>query len=308
MKILAAEDNPISQSMLRSMLTKWGYEVTTASDGNEAWRVLQSPQAPRMAILDWMMPGQDGVEVCRRLRAADREPYIYVLLLTARSDSQDLVEAIDAGADDYLTKPFNSSELRARLRAGRRIVELQEQLLEAQAALHERATHDSLTGLLNRSAILEILRVELARATREPQPFSILLADLDHFKDINDVHGHLAGDEVLREAARRMNSIIRCYDSIGRYGGEEFLAVLPGCDTAAAWMLGERLRQTIGEESFLIGQTPVVITCSIGCATQPVGATYDADALIRLADNALYSAKHGGRDRTEASRTELVAQ
>ena len=151
MRILAAEDNPISQTMLRSMLTKWGYDVVTAGDGNEAWQVLLSSDAPRMAILDWMMPGQDGVEVCRRLGAAGQEPYTYILLLTARSDAQDLVEAIDAGADDYLTKPFNSSELRARLRAGRRIVELQQQLLEAQEAIggpgsltracHTRRTH-----------------------------------------------------------------------------------------------------------------------------------------------------------------------
>jgi two-component system, cell cycle response regulator len=308
MKILAAEDNPISQSMLRSMLTKWGYDVVTAGDGNQAWDILQSPQAPRMAILDWMMPGQDGVEVCRQLRAAGKEPYTYILLLTARTDSQDLVEAIDAGADDYLTKPFNSSELRARLRAGRRIVELQEQLLEAQEALRERATHDGLTGLYNRAAILEILYQELARATREPQPFSILMADLDHFKQVNDVHGHLAGDEVLREAARRMKATIRCYDSLGRYGGEEFLAVLPGCDPCGAWMLGERVRQSIGNDLFAVGEVQLPITCCIGCATQPVGAAFDADSLIRMADDALYGAKHAGRNRTEVAQPELVAQ
>jgi two-component system, cell cycle response regulator len=308
MKILAAEDNPISQSMLRSMLTKWGYEVLTAADGDEAWNILQTAEAPRMAILDWMMPGQDGVEVCRRLRAAAAEPYTYILLLTARSDSQDLVEAIDAGADDYLTKPFNSSELRARLRAGRRIVELQEQLLEAQEALRERATHDGLTGLYNRVAILDILRQELARATREPLPFTILMADLDHFKEINDRHGHQAGDEVLREAARRMKKTMRCYDSLGRYGGEEFLVVLPSCDECGAWTMAERLRQSLGEEPFAFGEALFPITCSIGCATQPVGEAYDCDSLIRLADGALYTAKHRGRNRTEVAQPELVAQ
>jgi two-component system, cell cycle response regulator len=281
------------------MLTKWGYEVVTAGDGDEAWRILQSPEAPRMAILDWMMPGQDGVEVCRRLRLAGGEPYTYILLLTARSDSQDLVEAIDAGADDYLTKPFNSSELRARLRAGRRIVELQQQLLEAQETLRLRATHDGLTGLFNRSAILEILRQELARACRETQPFSILMLDLDHFKQVNDQYGHLAGDDVLREAAERMKSAVRCYDSIGRYGGEEFLVVIPGCDDAEAWRLGERLRQAIGCEPFTVEQARVPMTCSIGCATPPQVTRYDADALIRLADNALYEAKEKGRNRIE---------
>ncbi|HEY7387879.1 MAG TPA: diguanylate cyclase [Bryobacteraceae bacterium] len=307
MKILAAEDNPISQTMLRSMLTRWGYEVVTAGDGNEAWQILQSSDAPRMAILDWMMPGQDGVEVCRRLRAAGQEPYTYVLLLTARSDSQDLVEAIDAGADDYLTKPFNSSELRARLRAGRRIVELQEQLLEAQSALRERATHDGLTGLFNRAAIMEILRQELARGAREYKPFSILMADLDHFKEVNDRYGHLSGDEVLCEAARRMKASIRCYDSIGRYGGEEFLVVLPGCDSVESWTLGERMRQAIAGEPFAVDRALYPISCSVGCATQPTGADYNADALIRLADCALYAAKHSGRNRTEAAHEEHVA-
>lgn len=308
MKILAAEDNPISQSMLRSMLTKWGYDVVTAADGNEAWNILQSPQAPRMAILDWMMPGLDGVEVCRQLRAANQEPYTYILLLTARSDSQDLVEAIDAGADDYLTKPFNSSELRARLRAGRRIAELQHQLLEAQEALRERATHDALTELYNRAAILELLHQELARAAREVQPFSILIVDLDHFKEVNDFHGHLVGDEVLREAARRMKVTMRCYDSLGRYGGEEFLVVLPGCNEVGAWMMGERVRRSVSDDSFAVGSAMLPITCSIGCVTQIVGANYDCDSLIRMADDALYGAKHAGRNRTEVAQPEAVSR
>src|ERR1700730_5748514 len=199
MRILAAEDNPVFQSVLRGMLTKWGYEVVLACDGNQALSALQVECPPRLAILDWMMPGLDGVEVCRRLRAANREPYIYVLLLTARTDSQDLVEGMEAGADDYLTKPFNATELRARLRAGRRIVELQEELMLAREALRQQATHDGLTGLLNRSAILEVLHNELARAQRESQPLSLLMVDLDHFKQVNDEFGHLAGDAVLRE-------------------------------------------------------------------------------------------------------------
>lgn len=308
MKILAAEDNPISQSMLRSMLTKWGYDVVTAADGNEAWDILQSPEAPRMAILDWMMPGLDGVEVCRRLRTANQEPYTYILLLTARSDSQDLVEAIDAGADDYLTKPFNSSELRARLRAGRRIAELQHQLLEAQEALRERASHDALTGLYNRAAVLELLHQELARATREVQPFSILLVDLDHFKEVNDFHGHFVGDEVLREAARRMKVTMRCYDSLGRYGGEEFLVVLPGCDEVGAWMMGERVRRSVSDDAFAVGKAMLPITCSIGCVTQVVGGNYDCDSLIRMADDALYGAKHAGRNRIEVAQPEAVSR
>src|SRR5258707_1021779 len=157
MRVLAAEDNPVFQSMLRSMLTKWGYQAVIARDGLQAWQILQAEDYPRLALLDWMMPGLDGVELCRRVRAAGREPYVYILLLTARTESQDLVEGIEAGADDYLTKPFNSHELRARLRAGTRILNLQEELVRAREALREQATHDGLTGLLNRVAILEVL-------------------------------------------------------------------------------------------------------------------------------------------------------
>jgi len=308
MKVLAADDNPISQTVLRSMLLKWGYDVVTACDGDQAWQVLQSPQAPSLAILDWMMPGQDGVEICRRLRAPGKEPYTYVLLLTSRSDCQDLVEALDAGADDYLTKPFNSSELRARLRAGRRIVELQEQLLAAQEELRMRATHDGLTGLLNRFAIMEILRRELARCSREKQPISILMADLDKFKQVNDSLGHLAGDAVLREAAVRMQAAFRCYDSIGRYGGEEFLVVLPACDEGEAWSLGERFRVLISASSFTFGESMLAVTCSIGCATQSGGESWDADSMIRLADEALYDAKHSGRNRTVSAQHQLALQ
>jgi two-component system, cell cycle response regulator len=306
MKILAAEDNPISQSMLRSMLTKWGYEVVATGDGDEAWRILQSKEAPRMAILDWMMPGRDGVELCRNLRASGQEPYIYILLVTARTDSKDLVEAIDAGADDYLKKPFSALELRARLRAGRRIIELQEQLLVAQEALRIRATHDGLTGLLNRSAIMDMLRSELERATREPQAFSILMVDLDRFKQINDTYGHQAGDAILREAATRMKATVRCYDSVGRYGGEEFLIVLPGCNTVGAVALSERIRQNMAATPFSIGDREITVTCSIGCASQPAGGPCDADSLIKLADCALYGAKDNGRNRTESANALLA--
>jgi diguanylate cyclase (GGDEF)-like protein len=306
MKILAAEDNPIFQSVLRSMLTKWGYDVVIGRDGEEALAILQSNETPRLAILDWMMPGIDGVEVCRRVRAAGKEPYIYILLLTARTDSQDLVEALEAGADDYLTKPFNTLELRARLRAGRRIVELQEELLVAREALRVQATHDGLTGLLNRAAILEVLQTELARASRESQPVSVLMVDLDHFKRINDHLGHQGGDTVLREAARRMSSATRRYDSIGRYGGEEFLVILPGCTSEGAVAQAERLRAAVGGEPIDLGRQSVPVTCSLGCACCS-DASCTSDSLVREADGALYGAKEAGRNRIVVAETELAA-
>jgi len=299
MRVLAAEDNPVFQSMLRTMLTKWGYQAVIARDGLEAWDALRDEDPPRLAILDWMMPGLDGVEVCRRVRGTDREPYIYILLLTARTDAQDLIDGMEAGADDYLTKPFNAQELRVRLRAGCRILALQEQLLHTREALRDQATHDGLTKLLNRGAILEVLRTEIARAERERHPLSVLMLDLDRFKSINDVHGHLIGDMVLREAAQRMRAAGRRYDSVGRYGGEEFLVVLPGCGLDDARSQAERLRETIAGTPFASDSQPLRVTISVGvsCAHD-----HDADILIREADEALYRAKSLGRNRVECSR------
>lgn len=301
LRILAAEDNPVFQSMLRTMLTRWGYETVIAQDGNEAWKLLQSADPPRMAILDWMMPGMDGVELCRRVRAAAREPYVYILLLTARTDSQDLVDGIEAGADDYLTKPFNSHELHARIRAGMRIIELQRQLVLAREELRDQATHDGLTGLLNRSTILTLLERELMRGEREKHPVSLLLIDLDRFKSINDSYGHLAGDAVLQEATRRMKSAIRGYDAIGRYGGEEFLVVLPDCASVDAAARAERIRFAMAADPFSTLEVPLRVTCSIGVSFRSNPHPVDARHLVREADEALYLAKRTGRDRVEVA-------
>jgi two-component system cell cycle response regulator len=287
MRILAAEDNPVFQSMLRTLLRKWGYEAVMAQNGNEAWEILESADPPRLAVLDWMMPGMDGVQICRRVRSTNREHYIYIVLLTARTDSEDLVEGMEAGADDYLTKPFNAQELRVRIRAGRRILDLQD-------ALRLQATHDGLTGLLNRNSILTRLGEEIVRHQRESRPLSLLMVDLDRFKLVNDTYGHLAGDAVLCEAAARMSAVARCYDGLGRYGGEEFLVVLPGCDLAAALAQAERLREAICATPVALPNGGLPVTCSIGVACAE-GAR--AETLIRYADEALYQAKAQGRNR-----------
>jgi two-component system cell cycle response regulator len=287
MKILAAEDNPVFQTTLRKMLGQWGYNPVMARDGNEAWKILADDNGPRLALLDWMMPGLDGPEICRRIRALKRDPYVYILLLTGRTESGDLVEGMDAGADDYLTKPFKVHELRVRIRAGRRLLELQD-------ALRQQATHDGLTGLLNRSSILERLKHEVERSEREKHPLAVVMADLDRFKSINDTHGHLAGDQVLREAARRMKASMRAYDSIGRYGGEEFLIVLPGCGAADACHQAERLRDAVAGTPFALENLELKVTCSYGLASSEDSLPA---ALLREADEALYAAKASGRDR-----------
>jgi len=300
MRVLVADDNLISRRLLEAALRKWDYEVVAAADGNEAWEILRSPNAPRLAILDWMMPGLSGPEICRRVRASGGERYTYILLVTSRSENQDVVEGLEAGADDYITKPFDQMELRARLASGRRIIELEDQLLRAQATLREQATRDALTKAWNRRSILEILDREVDRALREHSPLSVAMCDLDHFKQINDTYGHLAGDAVLVEAVTRMRASMRSYDSLGRYGGEEFLLLFPGCEASAAVRLAERMRREI-ESRPLDWQTgPIRFTISFGVTTLQAGRRLPSEALLRVADTALYQAKQQGRNRVVA--------
>jgi diguanylate cyclase (GGDEF)-like protein len=290
MRVLIAEDDPISRRVLEVTLSNWGYGVVVAQDGAEALRLLRAPNCPRVAILDWMMPGLDGIEVCRQLRSKRIDRYVYVILLTARNEKKDIVRGIEAGADDYITKPFESIELKARLLAGSRIIELEEQLSEAQEQLRHQVMHDSLTGLWNRSAILERLETELGRSRRDGTPVSIILADIDRFKGVNDTYGHQIGDAVIRQVALRMSAALRVYDCVGRYGGEEFLIVLPSCDVATARMLAERLWESVRQDA----EYPV--TCSFGVSTSDA-TSLDSHRLIGAADTALYSAKAQGRDR-----------
>ena len=293
MKVLIADDDPVSLLLLESTLADWGYEVTVARDGIAAWEALRGALAPPIAVLDWMMPGLDGVEVCRKVRHESDAPYVYLIMLTGKTDTRDIVQGMEAGADDYLSKPVDEQELQVRLRAGRRIVELQE-------ALRTQATRDALTGVWNRGAILKILERELNRSVREGASVGVVLADIDHFKRINDTLGHLTGDVVLQEMTTRMGAALRPYDALGRYGGEEFLIVLPGCDTAGTLTVAERVRTRISETPV---QTPggvVDVTGSLGAATTDGCPSTSPSALIQLADLALYRAKSAGRNRALA--------
>ena len=216
--------------------------------------------------------------------------------MTSKSLKEDLIEGMESGADDYLTKPFDQHELKVRLRAGTRITELQRELVTAREELREQATKDFLTLMWNRSSILDTLTRELARGSREQRPVGVVLADLDHFKSVNDTFGHFAGDAVLREFARRMQSSIRVYDAIGRYGGEEFLIILPGCDEACTMRQAGRLRAALDSEPMSINEESRTITCSFGATSWRPGTEQDAEGLIRVADTALYMAKHRGRN------------
>jgi two-component system, cell cycle response regulator len=300
MRILIADDSIVSRHMLDATLRKLGYEVIMACDGAEAWDVLQSDNPPQIAILDWVMPGLSGPEVCKRVREHSRDSesaYTYLLLLTSKSQKEDLIEGMESGADDYLIKPFDPHELRVRLRSGSRIIELQRQLVAAREELREQATKDFLTRLWNRSSILDILQRELTRAVRESRNLGLVLADLDSFKAINDTYGHFAGDAVLREFSRRMLHCMRSYDAIGRYGGEEFLIVLPGCDEHCTATQAERMRVTLAGEPMLINEIRYESTCSFGGTSWHPGMPQHVENLIRIADKALYMAKNQGRDR-----------
>lgn len=240
-----------------------------------------------------------GLEVCRRVRQRGQEPYTYILLLTSKSLREDLIEGMESGADDYIIKPFDQHELNVRLRAGTRLVELHTELLATREAMREQATKDALTHIWNRTSILEMLERELARSTRELRPVGVILLDLDHFKQVNDNHGHFAGDAVLREAAWRLRNSIRSYDSIGRYGGEEFLILLPGCDDHSTYLQAERLRTNLAQETIPVGDANLIVTGSFGCTSAVPGRQTTAEALIRRSDEALYLAKRLGRNRVE---------
>jgi diguanylate cyclase (GGDEF)-like protein len=300
--ILVAEDDPIFRHILESWLRRWKYHVISVNNGTDAWAGIQLENAPKLAILDWVMPGMDGIEVCRRIRKREKSPYTYVLLLTAKDHKQDVVEGFEAGADDYLTKPFDVDELRARVRAGKRILELQDALISAHDALQFEAAHDPLTNVLNRGAILDVLRKEVERRERTHDSLGVIMVDLDFFKKVNDTYGHLIGDAVLKEAARRLSLAIRSYDSLGRYGGEEFLAVIPGCDLVNLVVSAERLRHCIADRPIETNVGPINITLSVGLASPSADESghFDPESLLRTADEALYKAKMGGRNRVEA--------
>lgn len=302
MKILIADDDPVSSRLLDRLLVKWGYEVIAAHDGAEAWEVLQAENAPRVALLDWIMPGIDGLEICRRVRARSGQPYVYIMLLTANDKVGNLVEGLESGADDYLTKPFHPQELRARLRVGLRMLDLESRLVEARESLRFKASHDSLTTIWNRGAIIEMLERELSRARRDGSSVGILLADIDHFKRVNDTRGHLVGDEVLRAVTGRLKGEVRSYDSVGRYGGEEFLILLPGCDNPKLTTKAEQLVKVVERSSIGTSTGTVAVTISVGGIASGDCPHAEVNKLLRAADTALYRAKVSGRNRSEMAR------
>jgi two-component system chemotaxis response regulator CheY len=300
-KILLAEDDAVTRASLKRLLGNWGYDVTTAANGEEAWRLLQENGDLRLVLLDWMMPGKDGIEICRLIRQIQpASNYVYTIFLTARGNKEDALEGLQAGADDYITKPFHSQELRFRLKIGERILELEGRLRAAYEEMRRLATFDALTSLWNRRMVLERFEEGWTQAKAEDRTMSIILADIDGFKHFNDTHGHAVGDRVLIHAARVFHAGIRPHDGLGRYGGEEFLFFLTDCDETVGHQIAERLRKQLASSPLQEEGRTLYITASFGGATvDPAVSPGGIDEMLKAADRALYRAKNKGRNRVE---------
>ena len=296
--ILIVDDEAPIRDMIRMGLEMAGYDCIEAADSQQAHALIIDSR-PDLVLLDWMMPGIEGIEICRRIRENSKkeDQYTYITLLTAKESKENIVSGMDAGADDYITKPFDMHELRVRVRAGQRIVQLQSELLEAKNNLEIQSRTDPLTGVLNRRAILSQIGREISRAKRDNTHISISMLDFDHFKKINDTFGHLAGDAVLREGVNRVEETIRTYDAVGRFGGEEFIVVLPGANQTDAFVIAERIRLKINDKNANADGVSIPFAISQGLATSNGEST--VDELIAKADEALYRAKENGRNRVE---------
>jgi len=298
MKILIAEDDAISCRALEENLKEWGYDVVVARDGREAWDLARKNDI-RLAILDWNMPAIDGIELSRKIRKAyekEDAKYIYIILLTGRGAQEDIIHGLSTGADDYITKPYSFVELKYRIQNGERIIQNEDRRIRL-------ASLDNLTRLWNRNRIFEFLESELKRGEREGTYTGVIMIDIDHFKRVNDEYGHLVGDRVLVEVAKRLKNAVRPYDRIGRYGGDEMLVVLPRCGNEEARRIAARLYTSIAGEMIPTDTGPLRINISIGCVSNESFPAASKMQLIQASDKALLSAKKKGRDRIILARS-----
>jgi diguanylate cyclase (GGDEF)-like protein len=298
--ILIAEDNAITRKLLEKILLKGGHEVVSAENGREALELFNKNFFP-IILTDWMMPEMNGIELCKTIRESSTERYVFIILLTAKDSKDDIVVGLEAGADDYLTKPINNAELIARLNTGKRILELESSLKEANKEIKLLSITDPLTGCYNRGYLNEQLPQEIRRARRYQHSLSIIFCDIDHFKAVNDIHGHQVGDQVLKEFAKCIKESFRYdVDWLTRYGGEEFLIVLPETDTKGAVLTAERLRGTISQREINVDGKPINITASFGVSGFVPETPEDRisfDAMLNQADKYLYQSKNEGRNR-----------
>ncbi len=306
MRVLIAEDDTISRMVLRRAVEKFGHECLVAEDGEKAWKLFQDTSEVDVVISDWMMPGIEGPELCRRVREANGDWYTFFIFLTALGDKEHLLEGMQAGADDYLAKPLDREQLQVRLIAASRVNSLHRQLNEQKMKLENlnrelfvTSRRDPLTRLGNRLQLREDLETMSAQAERYGHSYCAILCDIDCFKAYNDHYGHLAGDGVLEKVAEVVSGNLRAGDSSYRYGGEEFLIILPEQSLESASIAAERLRRGIEALSIIheAKTPPGVLTISLGLAVLQPGEKKPAETLLKEADAALYKAKEAGRNR-----------
>lgn len=283
MKILIADDDPISLLYLQDTLQDWGYEVVTARDGDAACKTLLEPGAPTIAILDWMMPGMDGIDICRSLRSMGGTRYTYLIMLTSNDTAEDLIEAMHAGADDFIAKPFDPDQLEARISAGKRIAELE-------TRLREKTKIDGPAGMYNRDAIIDLLRNELSRKQRSRLPVSLLLASVGPVQ----AEGVTAEQMLLQETGLRIARILRPYDVLGAYTANQALVVLPDCDLISAREVAERTRAVMTDRPVVTFSASIQLTASIGVLTVPADAVWSVDDVLRRIELALADAIAAG--------------
>ncbi len=304
--ILVVDDNPDNLEIISTRLRFRGYDVAMAERGEEAIAKVQEVD-PDLILLDIMMPDMDGYEVARRIRARNDLAYIPIIVVTARDSTEDKVTGLDAGADDYLTKPINFPELEARVRSMLRIKRLQDQLEEKNRELEQLSIRDGLTGLFNHRHMHELLADEYERSRRTTEPVSVVMFDLDRFKEVNDTYGHQAGDRVLEELAEILRESAREIDKLGRYGGEEFMVILPDTDREAGITFAERVRDMVEKQRFDIqAREPLRMTVSAGVSSYPDDKADSPRRLVHYADLALYSAKKTGRNRVVSYTPDLA--
>lgn len=300
MKILLTEDSVVYRHLLCTQLAEWDYSVQAVSDAESALPIISAAATPMVLLIDWELPGMSGLDLVSEVRRLPLKHYAYVIVLTARDNKADLVAGLNAGADDYLVKPFHVEELRARLQVARRTLALHEELVNANERLESLAAQDPLTDLLNRRALMSAFRRERVRAQRTQSLMTLVMCDIDHFKQVNDGHGHAAGDEVIKLVARSLQDSSRGSDLLARMGGDEFLLVLPGSNAAGGVTFVRRVRQRIEHRKEL---RDIPISLSFGIAAMDVEQS--EEIAMAKADAALYTAKHEGRDRYIVAPAEL---
>ena len=297
MKLLIADDSKVSRMMLVAITKEWGFDIIEAADGEQAWNIMQEPDAPQLILLDWEMPKLNGIEVCSRITAKKLDMPPYIVMLSSRSSSHDIVEGLSKGANDYISKPFDTAELQARLQVGKRFISMQNKLNNTLNELTELASYDALTGLLNRRSIMKALPKKIKRISRTSNVLCIGMCDIDNFKQINDTHGHVIGDAVLREVSARMRDTLRESDLIGRYGGEEFL-IITAVDADGGNIVYDRICKNVSAQSVKVDELliPVTVSCGVARYSEELDKQ-DMKKFITRADNALYQAKNSGRNQ-----------